>query len=859
MNYSDFTNQTVSEKIGLCILEASERIIGWSAHVGAIYKVEGFTRALISSVSDSGEALSEGASILGLNLGEYFHDRENQVLYLRTTDEVNPNGKFIALTFRLFFSTSNGFVALPYDLDEDAPVGFDVEWVPLIQDTSDFGVDLDNQNQLGFAIEGSGSVKFVNDKNFWGPLYDKVYFENQTCIIFSWTRFLPASEAKILFRGKVQSKTYSDKQVAFSLKDSQNALRAPVDLPVMLGYPNARLSKTLEAARQRRIYGYVFGHRPTNIDAVLTGYPLIGTVDVTSGGTAITGNSTSFLAQISPGDNLFFISPVGTKSYAVKTVTDDSNLVLTSAYVGQSTGAVGYYIKSDNAKRYTNRIFLVGGHATKEPLHTVSQFVSSLNIIVLDSVEDLLPGEDIIVGSENTVIQRIVGNQIKLSVNLTLPATVGTTVRRPSITNVKLDDDLLTVTRDYSYNPTTAVLTLTSTAEFNIAPVLSVSGSSINFSSGSRNVTGGEFFKTEFKPGDWIRSQAHSEYFEIAEILDNGGLNLRTPATYTVTGVALAKKPVYYVEDKTILTCDILGATDDGTTSGVFLKTAPQITEDILSKAGLGDIIDSDSFTFASALAYQKVGLVIPTKYNDKNSPKLKDVINNLNLSVFGSVVQSSDFLLVYHVFRPVREPGITLFDESDIVKFTIKSLSDKIAKNAIVRYLKREYEPISKAAVFSQASRQSNIASFLGKTTNETIIETLLVDPIEAQNMSNRWAFLIGQASTVVTFGTKMQGALLDVTDRVEISHEKLYERAGSPLKRKIAAIQSSRKSFNDVTIETEDLSNAFSRCAVIVQDGRPNYDAATDEERFYDSYVTDTYGMQDNDPETFGINLIW
>lgn len=858
INYSQFAGQTVSEKIGLCILEASERIIGWSLHTNNIYKFVNFTRAVVSTVQDGLIFYEEGESILGLNPGEYYHDRKNHILYVKTTDETNPNGKFIALTFKLFFSTPNGVVTLPHDIDGDA-TGFEVEWLPLVSDTSDFGVDLDNQNQLGVAIEGSGSVKFINDKNFWASLYDKVYFENQTALVFSWSRFLPASEAKILFRGKIQSKTYSANQVSFSLKDSQNALRAPVPVADLIDYMGARIPKALESAKQRRVYGYVFGHRPTNIDAILTGYPTTGTVTVTSGSATVSGVSTNFFAEVSPGDEVLFVSPVATKKYTVDTVNASNTLTLTSEYEGETSSAVGMYLKPKRPTGYMNRIFQVAGHATKEPSHLISETISSVNRIRLDSVEDLLPGEAIIVGSENTVINRIVGNEIKLSVNLSTPPLVGTVVRRPSITNVKLNENLLIVTRDYEYDAETAILTLDLLAEFNVSPTVSTQGTFV-FTNGSQTVTGsGTAFKAEFRPGDWIRSSSFSDFFQILHVVSDTNITLRTPCTYTTTTAARAKKPEMYDDTSVILTCDIMGATDDGTSGGLFLKTASQITQDILTIAGLEDILETDSFNEARFLAPQKVGLVIPKKYNDKNSPKLKDVINELNKSVFGSVVQNNDFLLTYHVFRPVRENGITRFSESDIIKYTIKSLSDKISKQAIVRYLNREYEPVSKSAVFSQAAKQSNIATFLGKTTNETIIDTLLTDSVEAQMIANRWAFLIGQASTVISFQTKMQGTLLNVTDRIEISHEQFYERVGSNQTRKISALQSSRKSFNDVTIETEDLSNAFSRCGIIVEDGHPSFSDATEEERFYDSYVTDTYGMQDNDPETFGVNLIW
>jgi hypothetical protein len=853
MNYTDFANQTVSEKIGLVILEASERLIGWTLHSGTVYKFQNFQRSNVWALNEADTQLEEGSSIASLTPGQYYFDRSNEIVYLKTTDETHPNGKFIALTFRLFFSTPNGIITLPHDLS----AGYEVEWLPLIQDTSDFGVDLDNQNQLGVAIEGSGTIKLINDKDFWSSLYDKVYFENQTCLVYSWTRGLPATEAKILFRGKVQSKTYSDKSVSLSLKDSQNALRAPVPIANLEDYPGARIPKALETAKQRRVYGYVYGHRPTNIDAVLEGYPL-GNATVTNQ-SAIVTTAFNCLEKTSPGDELIFVSPIGNTKYAIATVDASNQVTLTSVYGGASLVNTGCYIKPKYPKRYTNRIFLVAGHATKEPLHEISEFVSSVNRIRLDSVDDFLPGEEIIVGSELVTIRRIVGNEIKLASNLSAPPIVGTQVRRPSITNVRLNEKVLIVDRDYTYDPATALLTLATTAEFEVASVVSIPGT-LTFSAGSYTVSGSGTSFNDLRPGDWVRSAGFSDFFEIRSIESDTSLTLVAQYPYNLTTGGYAKQPDIYIDDqKSFLTCDILGATEDGTTNGVFLKTAPQITRDILINVGLGDIIEETSFSTAKYLAPQKIGLVIPTKFSDRNTPKLKDVINSINKSVFGSVIQTNDFLLAYHVFRPVRETNLTRYTESDILKYTIKSLSDKISKTAIVRYLNREYEPVSQSAVFSQATKQSDIATYLGKTPNETIIETLLVDDTEARHMANRWAFLIGQASTVIQFQTKMQGTLLNVTDRLEISHEQFYERVGSRKTRKISALQSSRKSFNDVTIETEDLSNAFSRCAIITENDASNYDNSTDDEAFYNSFITDTYGMQDNDPDTFGINLIW
>lgn len=854
--YSQFSQLSASEKIGLVILEAAIRAIGWQLHTGSIYKLIEFEPQVLTEIAEEGVILSLGSNPLLLNQGEYYHDRVNQILYVRCTDSSNPNGKFISVVFKNFFSTPNGLITLPHDFAS----GFEVPFLPYVQDTSDFGVELDNANQLGVAIEGSGSVKLINDQAYWHSRWDKLSFENQKVEVRSWSRLIPASESRVLFRGYIQKRTYGPQSISFALKDSLNALRAPVPLSNMIDYPGARLTNALKTAKQRVVYGHVYGHRPTNIDAVLTGYPLTGTVSVTNGSDTILGTGTSFLAQVSPEDELLFISPVGQTSYSVLSVSDDVNIQLNSAYTGSTANGIAVYIKPKETKRYMNRQFVVAAHSLREPTPTVTVELSSVNRLLVTSVTDLTAGDEILVGTELSAIQRISGNEIKLTTNLLAPAPVGTVVTRTAITNVYLGERPLIVTRDYTYSALNGTLTLDPLAEFNIAPILSIAGS-ITFTNTSRTVsaTSGQF-KTQLKAGDWIKADGQFDYFEILTIIDDNLLVLRTPATYSVTGSAKAKKPKYYIEDnaETILTCDVLGKTTTGLPSGNLLSTVPEIIKDLLNISAVTDI-DTASFDDAILLAPQEVGLVVPKKFNDRNTPKLKDVINELNKSVFGSLIQNNDFLLSYHVLRPKRTTSIVRYVESDILNFNVQSASDKIAKQVRLRYQAHEYEPVSRAITFEESVSINKNAQYLSKTANELVVETNLINEDDARIASNRWAFLVGVATNVITFRTKLQTADLNINDPIEFQHEKLFERVGSFANRKIAAVQSAKKSVNDCTIEVEDLSNAFSRCAIITENGLPNYDDSSDEERFYRSFITDTYGMQNNDPDTFGVNLIW
>jgi len=151
------------------------------------------------------------------DLPEY--DRTGKELFLETSDSVNPNTKFIGFTGRMHFSRAG--ISAPNDLTTGRPV----EWLPLIQKTTAFGTGLDNQNQFGSALEGSGSVTFANDGDFWKSRYDKLTFENQRCFIYIWNRTLPITEATLIYKGRVVAKRWTSSTVSFDLKDQLNQLR----------------------------------------------------------------------------------------------------------------------------------------------------------------------------------------------------------------------------------------------------------------------------------------------------------------------------------------------------------------------------------------------------------------------------------------------------------------------------------------------------------------------------------------------------------------------------------------------------------------------------------------------------------
>lgn len=851
LTYSDYQAQFTSEKLGLVVLEASKRIVGWTASpIAGTYQVSFTDSPVITSIKSDGTTLAVGGSATSLSGNSYYFDRANRVLYLRLSSNGNPNGVFVACTFQLFFSNAN--VKASHDLAN----GFEVDWLPLLKNTSQFGVELDNQNLLGVAIEGSGSVDFHNDPSFWSPIFDKYTFQNKRCLIYSWNRSLPISEAKLIYRGTIQRKNYTPSSISFGLQDLLHALRAPVPLPNLGELTGVKIQPSDENTKQRIIYGYAYGVRPQNIDQPLelSGYPATGTVAVSNGSVTVTGTGTVFLSEVEPNDELH----IDGKSYAVKSVDSDSQVTLTENYSGAS-GSFSFSVRSSQPKRNQNRIFKIASHALREPSTTVVQS-ASLTITTVADATDFLPGDSVLANGEVLVIRSVSGNSIRFTTATATPLSAGVSIKVLPVRNVYLNNRLLSYSRDYTYSASDATITLTSSAEFNIAPVLSLTGT-LAFTSGSRAVTGtGTVLSKELKPGDWVRiASGYSDFFEVLAVDGDTNLTLKTAATYTASGAARYKSPDYYSEGRTVLAIDCLGATEDGTTSGVFIKTAPQAVKDLLIKAGLSSVIDNDSFALATTECDHRIGLVIPERFNDSDPKNTRDIISRLNKSVFGSLYQNSDFQLEYSVLSPKRPTGLDKINDSDALTWAVRSDMTNVVKTAIVRYRHKEHDSASDKPSFLTQQKTSDIANYLAQTQKEFIAETCLVDENSARIMATRWAFFLELGSSLLDVSSKMQLARAQINQKYEVNLSKVFERIGATQGRRILGVAAANKSISESQLSFDDLSNAFVRCATIAPNGIASYPSATEDEKFYHGFITDDYGMQDNDPETYGINLIW
>ncbi len=535
--YTDFQNSASSEKVTLAIVDGSKRLIAFSLHSGSIYKLTSFDVAVVTSIEVSGVALASVASLASVAAGTYYNDRENATLYLWLSDSANPNAAFVVLTSKYFFS--NRPTTLPWDLN----TGFDVYFEPMIKTTSAFGVELDIVNEATSAIEGSGSLTFFNDSAFWPANYDKIFFENQSCSIYSWNSNLEATEAKLLFKGFVESKSYSSEEVSLSLKDLLFQIRSTIGLSNIqdLGLRN---DPALNTAKQRLIYGKVQGHRPVNLDKLLnTSYPITGTISVFFNETSLVGTSTIFKTELSANDKLI----IEGIQYTIASISSDTTLELTRPYATVTIGNIGVEVVPATNKNYINREWLLAGHALSQPEPTI-EHGSTTSRLVLSSTQDLYDGDDIYIGEigsgELVRIDEVINDTIitlAQSTEVIYPAD--TPIHRPCVQNVRMNDLELVYLEDYTLDPNAGRLTLTESAEENRAALLE-STERVTVTSGNDYFTGsGTKFTGYIKPGYKVRPQSTDTFYKVLAVEDEQ-ITLTEPyvGTSFTTATALPEK-----------------------------------------------------------------------------------------------------------------------------------------------------------------------------------------------------------------------------------------------------------------------------------------------------------------------------
>lgn len=841
--FSSYKNKPASEKITLAIMDAAKRLVAFELDAGSVYK-KSVAAKIVESVSVDGVALTK-ASNSSLSAGSFYYDRDEATLYLRLDDDGNPNEKYVVLVEKLFFASKP--VSLPHDL----ALGEQVFFEPLVDSTSAFGVELDTVNQSTEAIEGQGTLSLTNDFDFWPKHFDKLSFENQKVEIYAYSSELNPNEARLLFRGLVESKTYGEK-IQFRLKDLMSNLKDSVNLPT-LGQLFERVSKNLELAYQRMIFGRVKGFRPVCTDSLIEGaYPLTGTISVTNSSATVTGSSTLFLKELSPDDGLF----IGDVEYTVAAISSDTSLTLTENYQAATTSGLEIEMKPKHPKRFIHRTWELASHALNEPQRTI-QAGSTTQRLFLDSTLDIKPNDEIyvgVLGSGLLVTVDDVLNDTQLTLKNSLPfnPSAGTQVLRPAVQSLKINQTELRYWRDYEVDAMNATLTLRDDAEAN-ADSVKESTQQATFTSGSRTVTGsGTTFKNLLKPGFLIRPKGSNDFFEVLSIESDTSLTIRANSTVTSTS-GIQFKDLIFDPSEHVLTCEITGREEEGS----LITKAPDIVRTLLQDMGLE--VAADSFTEALNHSPEELAFVIPSKFDEKKLPTYREVINQVNKSVFGILLQNEEFKFAYDILRPKSGAlSVLSLDEADVLDFKVQATNKNIVSKTFVEFDNQEFDPDINEARVQIVERESKAAKYLSKIGKQKTFQSLLVNEDDAQALANRWSFLLENSTAVFEIQTKLQAIDLQINDVILFSHPKLYERFAGNAKAKFLMIESVKKSASGVRISCVDLSNAFNR-ACFISDLETNFASTSDDEKMSAGFFTDSNGLCSGNDETLGSNLIW
>ncbi|MDX9730207.1 MAG: hypothetical protein RBT63_00415 [Bdellovibrionales bacterium] len=845
MNYEAYKSASASEKITLAIMRAAQRLVGFNLFSGETYEKSNFDAAVLDRVACDGVTLIAAANEYALAEGEYFHDRREKKLYVRLPESADPHDHFISVTRKLFFASSP--ITLPHDLAN----GHEVYFEPMVESTSSFGVELDLVNQSSEAIEGSGTLSLFNDFKFWPKAFDRFFFDNQRVDIYAYSSQLKPSDAKLIFRGRVESKTYGAK-ITFRLKDIMSDLKGTILLPrnSELG---GRPGEGVQNALARMVFGRLPGFRPTNIDSLVNGsYPLTGTISVTELSATVTGAGTQFLKELSPDDQVV----IAGEQYSVAAVTNNTTLTLSESWQLPSASGLSVEVKPDLPKRWMNRKWRLAAHPLRQPTPTTLAG-SSVSRLFVTSTQDIFKGDKVYVGPYGsgtlvTIDEVMNSTQIKLATSLPLVPPAGTVVTRPCVQNLRIDSTELLFWRDYQVDPETAELTLRATAEAN-ADTVRDSDQSATFTTSSRIVTGvGTSFKSTFQPGWLIRPKGTFDFSEILSVDSDTQMTLRSTPTASATANVQYKSLV--LSDETVLSCEIIGRTVDGSPESALIRSAPGAVMALLKDSGLDDEIEAASFESSPA----EIAMAIPAKYSDTASRTFRDVINEINASVFGYLHQTNEFKVAFGVLQPSVTQGRLKLNEEDILDVRFETTNKNMLRRVVAEFDHREYDYLVRDASKKTIVSESDIAKYILQTSKEKIYQSVLRHEPDARRLADRWRFLVEFSTGTVEVETKLQALDLEVGDIVEISHEKLFERFGGTAKKKVVFVERVKKAALGVSFAGVDLSNAFNRVAFISNTDTA-YQDTPDDVRMLTGFYKGNDDLIDGDDETFFTSLIF
>lgn len=919
MTYDDYIEQTRSQKILLAHIEAKQKHKIFSLVSGAIYKKT--VSYFVVNVSVDGSDLSMASSET-LSPGEFYYKADTSELFVRMSDDSNPLTKSLYVTYRFFFS--NISTNAPWDMGSGSLVHYD----PRISAIGSLKLELDFE-QTGISLETDSSISFENNDGFWEDKFDVLIFENNIARFWAWSKTIAFDQAKLIYRGIVSDKSFSDKSVSFNLKDDLSKLRRKVSMPLFSSL-DGDVDPSVINKPKRLVFGKVDKLSMTGCDKVLDGFPLTGlisgdadrnllpgTVSGTSGQNQINGVGTSFLTSLTAGDRITIISFFNEYTYTVNTVVSNTQIIISGTISVSFSGAqirtqeienniiegVGTAFKTElspNDKikiivndleeeftvsainsdteivineeletsfenktstnlpeinyRYKNRKWDIAGHKLRQYSVIITEIVD-INIVTVDDLNDLEDGDNISINGQYYKILRIVNNQVRLNQSFRTAVVVGDLLTKLPLNFAYLNKQRFTLNRDFylTNNVNDCYIEFDDLAEFNVAPVKSIN-TSFTFVNGSDTVTisASDIDLTQLiKPRDWIKAKTLvvDDYHEVLSV-STYEIKLRVPVDYDFTGSLNYKSP-NYIGDDSIMTTDCIGLEYNNE----WVRYPSQAVQYVIENAGFTNI-NTTSFDEAEEDGRFELCAFYPENIGDEIET-VRNIVTDINSSVFGSLYLDQDFDLSYKVLNADKPIDMEVIKDEDIISFSMSSKSD-IINSVLVNY-KKETDQTTGTLIDSNFILNSDFVNeAIGKVEQKTL-DLKLYHADQANIIGQRFLFFKSLTQSVVTVRTKLKLSNKSINDVIYLDLNRLYRRYGNSTNKKSGIINMISRDGQNTVVQFNDLANLFSRVATIAENTTPDFSSdSEDVDKF--GFVVDnlTEGPESISEVGIGNNLI-
>ena len=358
---------------------------------------------------------------------------------------------------------------------------------------------------------------------------------------------------------------------------------------------------------------------------------------------------------------------------------------------------------------------------------------------------------------------------------------------------------------------------------------------------------------TFIKVRDWLQGYGTGDngYHEVLEVFDKS-IRIRNLFNYETGFYKIQVKNVGYVNNDSHVYVDTSGKIDS---SGDVISSAPYIVRDLLVEGGLTNRLDEDSFQNAAVDIPYELSIRIPYDIDD-SAPEMREVINDINSSVLGSLVLVNDLDLAFHVLDVERTTqDLERINDDDIVSWTFKS-SGSLYQNIKAKYRFTDIEDTNS----SEYLYTSDFASKYNNSELTLSVDLHLYNQSEAEEAAQRRLFYNSLFIGDITVKGSINLSKHNMGDKVIVSLNGLYNRTGNAESNDILAVVSSVTITGSAVtlILTTQGANIFSKVAVITDDSRPDYDSATEEDKLYSSYIVGESGTINNRADLLNVNCI-